>query len=173
MSRDAAPRKKRPRRVSLHTVSPRFPLSREKPPGRRPAAPPCRTPCTAAPAEYTRRSSPLLRAHSPHPRRASPAPPPPSAPRGRRRRLSPRRRSQPHKKENPPDAGDGSLSVRRAPGCHRVFLLSGPGVVTTTVSGVMRSAPFTASAPWKSSAAFARSVSITGPSVTYSAVPFT
>ena len=49
--------------------------------------------------------------------------------------------------------------------CYSTFLLSGPGVVTMTVSGVMTTAPRTASAPWKCSFAAFRSASTTGPSV--------
>lgn len=48
----------------------------------------------------------------------------------------------------------------------RIFLLSGPGVVTTIFSGVMMTAPLVVQAPWKSASAMALNFSTTGPSVT-------
>ena len=63
------------------------------------------------------------------------------------------------------------ITVRLFHGCFfyssgRIFLLSGPGVVTTIFSGVMMTAPLVVQAPWKSASAMALNFSTTGPSVT-------
>ena len=54
---------------------------------------------------------------------------------------------------------------------YKTFLFSAPGIVTTTVSGVMMSAPFAVAAPWNICSTMALNVATTGPSATCSAVP--
>lgn len=54
---------------------------------------------------------------------------------------------------------------------HSTFLLSAPGVVTMTFSGVMIKAPFAVAAPLNIFSTMALKVSTTWPSVTYSATP--
>ena len=53
------------------------------------------------------------------------------------------------------------------------FLLSAPGVVTMTFSGVMTRAPFAVAAPLNIYSTMALKVLTTSPSVTYSALPLT
>ena len=54
---------------------------------------------------------------------------------------------------------------------YSTFLLSAPGVVTITLSGVMTKAPLAVAAPLNIFSTTALKVSTTWPSVTYSAVP--
>lgn len=54
---------------------------------------------------------------------------------------------------------------------YRTFLLSPPGVVTMTFSGVIIMAPLAVAAPWNMLSTMALKVSTSGPSVTYSVVP--
>ena len=53
------------------------------------------------------------------------------------------------------------------------FLLSAPGVVTMTFSGVMMSAPLAVAAPLNIFSTIALKVLTTSPSVTYCATPLT
>lgn len=55
---------------------------------------------------------------------------------------------------------------------YRTFLLSEPGVVTMTFSGVTRSAPFAVAAPLNISSTIALNADTISPSVRYSEVPF-
>ena len=63
------------------------------------------------------------------------------------------------------------LCTRRIFLPYRTFLLSAPGVVTITFSGVMINAPFAVAAPLNIFSTIALNVSTTSPSVTYSATP--